>query len=311
MTQTAMILYGGLIACVVAAGVLYNYKSELFQSRLIPKAIDPRPILWFVLDDQANGRTWTTFADRNARANNRGYTELALQAAYKTQGAFRVEVLEGRDAVISKITSPIPAKYDQLPPKLWKGWSRAALLASQGGLYVDGDSVLFIGPCMMNCVKDHEAALFGINPDEPRVSATTAVAPGPSSYVGWARSAHQPAWDLAEQEWFAVVAPGAPSYTSAIAQRVDQEIMLHQREKGATVLREPEGSRRVDGTVMNPEDFWGRTKLPLDANVVYIAVDGEALERSTQLQWALRLSPTQLLESDLVWVKLAKHAMEV
>jgi hypothetical protein len=303
-----MILYGTLIACLVVLGVVVRYKSEVFQS--LPTTVDPRPTLWFVLDDQANSRRWTTFEDRNARASNRGYTELALQAARKTQGAFRIEVLEGRSAVLQKITSEIPLHSDQLPPKLWKGWSRAALLASQGGLYVDGDSVLFLGPSLWDYVKTTAAALFGVNPDEPRVSPTTAVAPGPSSWVGWAQSAHHPAWEIATKEWSAVLAPGAPSYASALAQRVDQDIMLHQRENGAVVLREPEGTRRADGTCLTAEDFWGRTKLPLDASVVYIAVDAETLERSTQLQWALRLSPAQLLESDLVWTTLAKKAIE-
>jgi hypothetical protein len=177
-------------------------------------------------------------------------------------------------------------------------------------LYVDGDSVLFTGRSLLDQVQSVEAALFGVNPDEPRVSPTTAVAPGPSSWVGWARHADHPAWTLAAKEWFAVLAPGAPSYTSAIAQRVDQEIMLHQREHGVTVLREPEGTRRADGTVLSAEDFWGRTHLVLDPNIAYIAVDGETLERSTQFQWALRMSPTQLLESDVVWVQLAKKAME-
>jgi len=310
MDKSSMLFYGTLIACIVAAGVVVRYKSELFQSRLIPRAIDPRPTLWFVVDDQANGRKWTTFEDRNARASNRGYTELALQAAYKTQGAFRITVVEGRDELLQHITTPIPDKYDQLPPKLWKGWSRAALLASQGGLYVDGDSVLFTGPSMLDSLNGVETALFGVNPDEPRVSATTAVAPGPSSWVGWSRAAHHPVWTLAAKEWFDVLAPGAPSYTSALARRVEQEIMLHQREQGAVVLREPEGTRRADGTVLTAEDFWARTHLQLDSKISYIAVDGETLERSTQLQWALRLSPAQLLESDVVWVQLVKKALE-
>ena len=303
-----MLLYGTLIACLVVAGVALRYKSEVFQT--LPKAVDPRPTLWFVLDDQANSRRWISFEDRKTNASNRGYPELALQAAFKTQGAFRIEVLEGRKAIADKITSPLPLKYEQLPPKLWKGWSRAALLASHGGLYVDGDSVLFTGPSMMERVKEVDTALFGVNPDEPRVSPTTAVAPGPSSYVGWARTAHHPVWNLAAKEWSDVLAPGAPSYSSAMAQRVEQEIMLHQREQGVTVLREPEGTRRADGTLLTVEDFWGRTKLHIDASVAYIAVDGEILERSTQFQWALRLSPAQLLASDVVWVKLAKKAIE-
>jgi hypothetical protein len=307
MDTSLILLYGTLIACLIAAGVLVRYRAEVFQS--LPKAVDPRPVLWFVLDDQANGRRWTTFEDRNARASNRGYTELALQAAYKTQGAFRIEVLEGRTAVLQRITSAVPDHADQLPPKLWKGWSRAALLASQGGLYVDGDSVLFTGPALFPQVQSLEAALFGVNPDEPRVSPTTAVAPGPSSWVGWARSAHQPVWELATQEWATVLAGGTRAEGAAVAQRVDQEIMLHQREAGAVVLREPEGTRRADGTILTAEDVWGRTALPLDPSVAYIAVDGETLERSTQLQWALRLSPSQLLESDVVWVQLAKKAM--
>jgi hypothetical protein len=93
-----MILYGTILACLVAAGVVVQYKSDVFQT--LPKAVDPRPTLWFVLDDQANSRRWISFEDRNARSSNRGYPEVALQAAFKTQGAFRIEVLEGRKAVM-------------------------------------------------------------------------------------------------------------------------------------------------------------------------------------------------------------------
>jgi hypothetical protein len=129
--------------------------------------------------------------------------------------------------------------------------------------------------------------------------------------VGWARSSHHPGWDLAAKEWLAVIAPGAPSYSSAIARRVEQEIAQKQREAGVQVLREPEGSRRSDGTNLIAEDVWGRQTnvLHFPPSVVYLAVDGEQLEKSTSLQWALRLSPDQLRESDLIWASLARKAL--
>lgn len=305
----------GVFVALISSVVLIKYKPELFTSHLVPAAIDPRPVLWWVTDNEQNSRNWADFGARQSKKANKGYTEVALQVALKTQGSsFRIEVLEGRTAVLQQIRSAggsLPALPEQLPPKLWKGWSRAALLASSGGLYVDGDSVLFLGPSLLPALQGVEAAFFGVNPDEPRVSPTTAVAPGPSPWVGWARSSHHPGWDLAAKEWLAVIAPGAPSYSSAIARRVEQEIAQKQRESGVEVLREPEGSRRSDGTNLIAEDVWGRQTnvLHFPPSVVYLAVDGEQLEKSTSLQWALRLSPDQLRESDLVWPSLARKAL--
>ena len=188
-------------------------------------------------------------------------------------------------------------------------------MANAGGLFVDGDSVLFVGPSIKPFIESYDSALFGINPDEPIVSGETALKPGPSSYVGYAKTSKQPAWLEAESEWKILIAAGPPSFTAAIANRSNQKSMMKLRESGVQVVRHAEANRKKDGKYLNLYDIFARSpsrpdnSFDISNKAAYISFDSDLLERSAQLSFILKLSPEQIEESDFLFSRLVKQAI--
>lgn len=256
------------------------------------------------------------FCDSNKRSlsklPSRGYLEIALDRVYNTQKEFSIVPLIGRDAVYDIMPNTDPsAKH--LPAKLWREFVIANILNSKGGLVIDGDSTLCLGPSFYPFVQHVDAATFGINPDEPVASAKTAVAPGPSPYIGWSESPNHPAWSYAANEYNALVQRGPQAWSSALARRMNQAIWEKQSNMGCSVIRSVEGNRLANGKLRQFEDIFGRFATPSDPrtliakDTVYISYDGDDLERRFEYNWFMQLSSAQLKESDIVWSQLARN----
>jgi len=269
-------------------------------------------LLWFI-DDENNARGWLDFMGRNTTEPNRGYLKVALESLHRTQGDdFVIKPLIGRDAVLAQING---ASKDakRLPPALWRRWAVANLLRCNGGLVMDGDSTLAVGPSFKPLLAGVEAAAFGVTADEAIVSPSTAVAPGPSPYAGWAAAPQHPAWSYAASIWNKLVERGPHAWSSAEARRTYMPVFEVQRTKGLSVIREAEASRLPDGRPRVLEDLFGRVSLPADPKTsltpgaVYVAYDGDDLIRRYEFNWFTRMSPAQIKESDLVWAHLAGY----
>ena len=270
-----------------------------------------KPTLWWFVDDENNARSWLDFGGRNTTEPNRGYLQVALESLRKTQGAdFNIRPLIGRDAVLAQIKDA-PADAKRLPPALWRRWAIANLLNCHGGLAMDGDSTLTVGPSFKPFLAGVDAAAFGITADEAIVSPSTALAPGPAPYTGWASAPRHPAWAHAATIWGLLVARGPQAWSSAEARRTYMTVFEAQRAKGLKVIREAEASRIPDGRPRVLEDLFGRVSEPADPktaltpNAVYVPYDGDDLARRYEFNWFLRMSPQQIKESDLVWARLA------
>jgi hypothetical protein len=270
-----------------------------------------KPTLWWFVEDENNARSWLDFGGRSTTEPNRGYLKVALEALQKTQGEdFDIKPLIGRDAVLAQIEgAPVAAK--QLPPALWRRWAIANLLNCHGGLAMDGDSTLAVGPRFKPLLAGVDAAAFGVTPDEAIVNPTMALAPGPSPYAGWASAARHPAWTHSADIWGRLVARGPQAWSSAEARREYMPVFEAQRKLGLVVIREAEASRIPDGRPRALEDLFGRMSVPADPKTaltpgaVYVAYDGDDLARRFEFNWFLRMSPAQIKESDLVWARLA------
>jgi hypothetical protein len=168
-----------------------------------------------------------------------------------------------------------------------------------------------VGPSFKPLLAGVEAAAFGITADEAIVSPSTALAPGPSPYAGWAAAPRHPAWAHAARIWGELVARGAQAWSSAEARRTYMTVFEAQRAKGLKVIREAEASRIPDGRPRALEDLFGRVSSPADPKTtltpgaVYVPYDGDDLARRFEFNWFLRMSPQQIKDSDLVWARLA------
>lgn len=305
---------------IILIFAIIGTNKEPFSST--PSLLDNRPILWFVIDDQPNTRKWTDFSTRLSKQNNRGYSELFYKVAKHTQGKdFQVILVNGRDEVvriIKKYGGSVPENPSLIPTSLWRTYSRIALLANAGGLYVDGDSVLFLGPSIKPFIQSLNA-LFGIHPSEPITSQVPDnYGLSPSPFIGYASSPNQSVWKEAEATINSLMKSGISSYTSLIANRTDQKIMQSMINNGVNVIREAESNRKSDGTYLNIFDLFARapSTSAIDNNhpfisdiSAFISFDSDLLERSNQLNFILKLSPQQIEESELLFSRLIKKAL--
>ncbi len=66
---------------------------------------------------------------------------------------------------------------------------------------------------------------------------------------------------------------------------------------------------------MTTEDFLQKQvnpldpKIVLDANALYVVMDGDALVRDYRYSWFVRMSRQQIMESNFYWAVLAKKHM--
>lgn len=281
-----------------------NLELPLLQFNIV------KPTLYWFCDSDKNARDWNDFGSRMSMHPNRGYLNIALNKAYKTQKEFTIVPLIGRDAVFT-ILPNLNRKAKQLPTKLWREYVIANILYEKGGLVMDGDSTLCTGKSFYPIIKDLPAATFGINPDEPAISVPTSLLPGPAPYVGWAKDSYHPAWSYSAKAYNSLVERGPQAWTAALARRMNQSIWEVQHAKGCIAVRNIDGGRLMNGKMRQLEDIFGRVTEPENVNTllhpdtVFISYDGEDLQRRYEFNWFLRLSQQQIKESEFVWAKLA------
>lgn len=302
-----MEVYFAVVILLIVLFLTYKRRTDVHEP--LEMNLTTPKLYWFV-DNERNAR-FNILGALTTMQPSRGYLSVALDRVKATQGKhFTIVPLIGRDAVMGLLPEA-PKAATQLPPALWRQWTIANICASRGGLVMDGNSTLCVGPGFESVTNKYEAAMFGTYPDEPVVQPLTTVAPGASSYVGWASSPNHEGWMSAAHILNLLVARGPQSWSAALARREDMRIQNIMREHGVTFIRGVDGTRRKDGKPYVLEDWFGRVSVPEDPKLtllpstIYISYDGDSLVRRHELNWFVRLSPEQIAESDLVWSKLA------
>jgi hypothetical protein len=198
---------------------------------------------------------------------------------------------------------PNPRAID-LPPALWRSYVLSNLCAKHGGLVIDGNSVLTIGPAFT--VGGAQAAMFGTDHEEPVAGGAK---PGPDQYIGYASTPGHPSWTYALNEYEKLISSGPQAWSSAVARRMPRQLWETQKSLGATLIREADGSRLPNGHLRQLEDYFGSTlddpRQAMSKHAVYVAYDGDALERRYEFNWFLLLSPEDIENSDFLWAKYA------
>ncbi len=309
MSLTQIIIF--IAAVVILAIALRKAKQESFSGE---ETLFGKQVMWWFVDNETNSRNWWDFGARNSHLPNRGYLELALECAQRTQGAqFSIRPLLGRQAVSEVLREAgvkIPDGIDSVPVGLWRQWVIANLCAAKGGLAVCGDCTLFIGPAIAPSLTSVSAAAFGIYPDDPRAVPGSETAPAP--WMGWSGLPHHSSWDIAAEAWTRILGAGPTSWSAAEARRENLNIWNFQKLKGIQVLQSIEAGRNSDGSERTLEDLFGReagSGSPIPAGAVYVPMDSDKLVRMYKYAWFVRMSKQQILESKFVWADLAHQVM--
>jgi len=266
--------------------------------------------LWFVLDDfDINSRQWADFGARLDKNANIGFLSLTKARCLITQGKdFAFNELIGRSAVAHAIRTNngyIPDKHKQAPSFLWKAWARAALLASAGGLYLEGTN-LCLGPSFLPVVESADNLAFGVNHDE-----RYPYSPGP--YAGWASKPGHISWTKLAENLARLIDEGPLVWTSVKARNEIPKLNNEYLNPHMRSLVSAEWCRRPNGKPIENEDLFGRS-LTEDwapgSNVIYVPVDVERLELDSNFNWFLRMNPEQILdtENSFIWAQLYQKA---
>ena len=316
LSPTLSIIIAGTLTFLVVGVSLY--KRNLIQDNfadfkdLLPKPTKPN-LYWFV-DAETNARHWWDFGARNSKLPNRGYLQVSLEALKRTQeNDFNIIVLVGREAVLELFPN-VDKKVTRLPPHLWRRWVIANICNNYGGLVMDANSTLCLGPSFLPQVKMVDTAMFGTYPDEPRVSTATAVAPGPAPYVGWASTSNTPAWAYAAKEINDLFQRGPQAWGAAIARRQMLYVWEKQKELGSKVIRAADGGRLPDGRPRELEDLFGRLsddqndpKSAVLPDTIFMSFDGDQLVRRFEFNWFCALNADEVKNTDTLWTKLAGY----
>ena len=316
LSPVVSIAIAGTLTFLVVAVSLYKrniIKDDFVDFRDIIPALTKPNLYWFV-DAETNSRHWWDFGARNSNLPNRGYLQVSLEVLQRTQGDdFNIITLVGRDAVLELFPN-VDTKVTRLPPALWRRWVIANICNKYGGLVMDANSTLCLGPSFYPAIKDVDTAVFGTHPDEPRVSTATAVAPGPSPYVGWAKVPNTASWTYAAKEINDLFQRGPQAWSAAVARRQELYVWEHQKDLGTKVLREADGGRLPNGRPRELEDLFGRLsddendpKSAVLPNAIFMSWDGDQLVRRFEFNWFCALTANDVKNTDTIWTKLAGY----
>uniref|UniRef100_A0A6C0KX87 Uncharacterized protein n=1 Tax=viral metagenome TaxID=1070528 RepID=A0A6C0KX87_9ZZZZ len=309
MSTDPYYLFGAVLGIGVAVYLSRSGVSQFVAENFVGGMLTTKPILWFVVDDYGvNHRKWADFGARNSRELNLGFLNITRSKCAKTQGGdFEIRELLGRKAVSELIYSMrgrVPQGVEEAPPKIWKAWSRAAILTYAGGLYFDGFG-LCLGPSFATVIAGKDDAIFGTDHDETHV---TSVAP-PGSYAGWSSGVGHLGWSRLATTMTDLIEAGQTAWTAAIARGQIAETTVKSVLPVVSVMRNVEWCRREDGRPLELEDILGRSSLDVPTDAVFVCLDQERLERDYTYTWFLRMSPEQILasESTFVWASVARR----
>ena len=274
--------------------------KDLFQRDMDKSAI------WVFYDTSIpNARQYADFNARSSRALNLPFMNLCYESIAKhNSGQYRIEAVSGLAGLADKLGG-----WDKLPNKLQNplvtlepsdlAWIRAALLAKFGGLWVAPTTI---------CLKPFGAlpnkpVFFGTDLDESFAgTAGTAV---PNFQVAWSPAPNNTLWAA----WEAKSRQRLDSSGGGDTARGDQKweylavtTMYPEFEVRpmAEVGRKGLAGRRIQIEDLLAAGQEGSMPFTISSLGVYVALPWPELKDRRAFGWFLRMSESQIAESDLV-----------
>ena len=264
------------------------------------------PSIWIFLDTSIpNARNYSDFGARSSRALNLPFLNLCYESIAKQNASqYRIQTISGLAGL-----SELLGGWEQLPEKFRNplvtlepadyAWIRASVLAKHGGLWVAPSTI---------CIKPfgqlpNKPTFFGTDTDETFVgTAGTSV---PSFQVAWSPKADDPfwvAWEAISRKRLSSsgggdTARGADKweFLSLAARFPDIEVrpMAEVGRKGAA-------GRRIQIEDILAAGQEGILPFDIGAMAVYVPLPWPELRDRRAFGWFLRMSESQIAESDLV-----------
>ena len=311
------------IAAIVGGSIMarnMRIDNPFVDRNILQKGLD-RPTLWLFYDSsETNARSWADFGARSSHALNLPYLNLAYESIIRHNGEyFNVQAIVGIEAVAEQLGG-----WDQIPEPMQRpaltfsphhrAWIRAAILKKHGGIWVD-PSIVALASFKSLCSSD-KPVFFGTDQDVLTCGIEgTSV---PDFRAIWSPVADHKVFNVMEGAARRVVMQGG----GGAAARYDDKWAFVQYvgiadEPDTTVIIHPNAELARSGANLKrlqAEDFLtagseGQLHFTVPSTAVYVAFPLDEIRRRKQFGWFLRMSETQILDSDLAITHLLKGSL--
>jgi hypothetical protein len=272
------------------------------------------PVIWIFYDTSIpNSRNHSDFGARSSRALNLPFLNLCYESiARQNASQYRIQAISGLSGLAELLGgwNELPNKFQNPLVTLEQAdfaWIRASVLAKYGGLWVAPATI---------CLKP-----FGSLPDKPTFFGTdsdesfagTAGTSVPSFQVAWSPRAGDPlwvAWEARSRKRLdssggGDTARGADKWEFLALAALYPDIEVRPM---AEVARKGAAGRRIqveDLLASGQEGIW---PFEITSLGVYVPIPWPELRDRRAFGWFLRMSESQIAESDLVIRDLFQQA---
>ncbi len=303
-----------IYALVYSKDIIKN--NPWLDKNLLKRGMD-KPVIWLYYDNSdVNSRSWMDFGARSTRALNIPFLNLCYESIVKQNGQdYRIEVIGGLSGVAELLGG-----WDQLPPGLRDpispvneaelNYIRAAILAKYGGLWLTPYSVCLKG---FGPLPKDKVVFFGTDLDETYSGSQGTTVPGFRCI--WSPKPEHPLF----VEWTQICYKRVAEKRGGDQIRGDAKwdwVRLSDTYSGYGIVIDPsaEGMRKKNGKRIQLEDLLatgtdGNLPFDVSSNVNYIAFPWTELRDRELFGWFLRMSETQIMESDIAVKYLLQSAL--
>ena len=316
-----ILILGILFIVAFIVGVYYSdalrKHNPFMDKHLLQRGLD-KPTIWLYYDtSDVNSRQWLDFGARSSRALNMPFLNLCYESIVKhNHKDYRIEVIGGLTGVAELLGG-----WEHLPPGLRDpisvvkeaelNYLRAAILAKYGGLWLSPYCVCLKG---FGELPANKSVFFGTDLDETYAGENGTAVPGLRAI--WSPEPNHPMF----KEWAAV------AYTRVAQKRGGDQIRGDPKwdfvrfsteyvHTGIVVDPHAEGMRKKNGKRLQLEDLLASGTdgdLPFDVHDynVYIPFPWPELRDRKLFGWFLRMSESQIMNSDLAITYLLQRSFQ-
>ena len=311
MNDWMMPLTIGLVAVVaIGLGAMTGQgmiSANPFEAKdLMQRGMD-KPAIWIFYDNSIpNSRQYADFNARSSRALNLPFLNLCYESIAKHNSSeYRIEAISGLEGLADKLGgwSNLPSKLQNplvtLEPADF-AWIRAAILNKYGGLWVAPATICLKPFGRLSSVKP---VFFGTDSDESFVGTAGTVVP--NFQVAWSPIPNNPfwaGWEAKSKNRLNTSGGGDTArsahkweYLALAAMNPDIEV-----RPMAEVGRKGLAGRRIQIEDLLAGGQEGAMPFEIGSLGLYVPLPWPELKDRRAFGWFLKMSESQIAESDLV-----------
>ncbi len=310
MNQSSIFLIALTLA--ITGIILASYSTKKVRAEnpyadpYILEKNDELPILWLYYDtEDVNSRYWADFGARSSNVLNVPFLNLCYGTIVSCNGKnYRVEVIGGLGGVAERLgAEEMPSSLRSTIQRIGDAeynFIRAAILEKYGGLWLDS-STIAIRP--FGELPKNQIVFFGTDKDQtyagprgtavPSLNAIWVPVPHHPIMRNWADSARR---RLEQRNTGAAARQDAKwDYVSFAADNADIAVF-----PSAELSRNKRTGKRLQLEELLAAGQEGNLPFDVPGETVYVSIPWKELRDRRMFGWFLRMSESQILESDIV-----------